>query len=93
MLCSSYKLNLFYLLFPTQCHSLPVISVIAEKYKHEPRNWECEKRGGKREGDERGEGKEGRTEGEGEGEEHKKFGGAEGKKDNQNFCILSLNYL
>lgn len=52
----------------------------------------AKKRGGEREGD-KGVGKEGRNEGDGEGDEYKKFGGTEGKKDNQNFCILSLNYL
>lgn len=86
MLCSSYKLNLFYLLFPTQCHSLPVISVIAEKYKHEPRNWECEKRCGEREGDERGEGKEGRTEGEGREKNTRNLVGRRGRKTTKIFA-------
>lgn len=84
--------------------SIPVISIIAEKYKHESRNWEWgkdrwkerkmkekRKRGkGMRDGRGRREGMRGRGR---EKEEYKKFGGEGEKKDNQNFCILSLNYL
>lgn len=64
------------------------MSVIGEIHKGEPRNREWRKERWRQRGM-----KEGRKERERERKECKKFGGAGEKKDNQKFCILSLNYL